>query len=308
MTGELPKYRAPSARRDVLAGMTVAALAIPSAMAYGEVAGLSPVNGLYAVLVPMVAYMFLGSSRQLVIGPDGSVSTLVGAAVLGWRSRAAAGATELAGMLALLVGAIFALAWTLRLGWIADYFSRPVLIGYIHGVAVILVCGQLGKLLGLSIDAREPLPQLWEIAQDLGDVSGTTVVVSVVSLVSLYVLRRFTPRAALGADRRRRVDRDLVVARPRGPRRRGRRLDPVGPARPRPCRRRRSATSCSSCPPRSGSSSSRSPTRSSPRGRSPGSTTRTCAPRRSCSRWAPRTPRPGSRRASRSARAARARR
>jgi MFS superfamily sulfate permease-like transporter len=67
-----------------------------------------------------------------------------------------------------------------------------VLIGYIHGVAVILVCGQLGKLLGLSIDAREPLPQLWEIVQDLGDVSGTTVVVSVVSLASLYVLRRFT--------------------------------------------------------------------------------------------------------------------
>ena len=68
-------------------------------------------------------------------------------------------------MLALLVAACFALAWVLRLGWIADYFSRPVLVGYIHGVAVVLVIGQLGKLLGLSIDARDPLPQLWEVMQ-----------------------------------------------------------------------------------------------------------------------------------------------
>ena len=119
-------------------------------------------------------------------------------------------------MLALLVAACFVLAWMLRLGWIADYFSRPVLIGYIHGVAVILVFGQLGKLLGLSIDAREPLPQLWEIAQELGDVSGTTVVVSVVSLASLFVLRGSCAEAARGADRRRRGDRALVVARPRG--------------------------------------------------------------------------------------------
>ena len=78
-------------------------------------------------------------------------------------------------MLALLVAACFALAWLLRLGWIADYFSRPVLVGYIHGVAVILVIGQLGKLLGLSIDARDPLPQLWEVVRELGSVSGATV-------------------------------------------------------------------------------------------------------------------------------------
>jgi sulfate permease, SulP family len=75
VTGQLPGYRAPSARRDLVAGVTVAALAIPSAMAYAEVAGLSPVNGLYALLLPTVAYVLLGSSRQLVIGPEGSIST-----------------------------------------------------------------------------------------------------------------------------------------------------------------------------------------------------------------------------------------
>ncbi len=82
VTAELPAYRGSSARRDAIAGVTVAALAIPSAMAYAEVAGISPVNGLYALLLPVVVYALLGSSRQLSIGPEGSISTLVAAAIL----------------------------------------------------------------------------------------------------------------------------------------------------------------------------------------------------------------------------------
>jgi sulfate permease, SulP family len=82
VAGEVPQYRLGSARRDLLAGVTVTALALPSAMAYGELAGLSPVNGLYALLGPTLAYVLLGSSRRLVIGPEGSVSTLVAASVV----------------------------------------------------------------------------------------------------------------------------------------------------------------------------------------------------------------------------------
>jgi sulfate permease, SulP family len=97
-------------------------------------------------------------------------------------------------MLALLVAACFALARLLRLGWIADYFSRPVLLGYIHGVAVVLVIGQLGKLLGLSIDARKPLSQLWEVVRELGSVSGVTLAVAAVALGVLLALRYVMPR------------------------------------------------------------------------------------------------------------------
>jgi sulfate permease, SulP family len=194
VAGELSRYRAPTARRDLVAGVTVAALAIPSAMAYAEVAGLSPVNGLYALLLPTVAYVVLGSSRQLVVGPEGSISTLVAAAILSLAVAGSADAAELAAMLALLVAACFALAWVLRLGWIADYFSRPVLVGYIHGVAVILVIGQLGKLLGLSIDARDPLPQLWEVVRELGTVNGATIVLGAVALAILLMLRFVMPR------------------------------------------------------------------------------------------------------------------
>jgi sulfate permease, SulP family len=93
---EVPRYRIPSARRDLVAGLTVAALALPSAMAYGQLAGLSPVNGLYALLLPTVAYVLLGSSRRLIIGPEGSVSTLVAAAVLPLAAAGSDKAVELA--------------------------------------------------------------------------------------------------------------------------------------------------------------------------------------------------------------------
>jgi high affinity sulfate transporter 1 len=194
VSAELPRYRFATARWDALAGLTVAALAIPSAMAYAEVAGVSPVNGLYALLLPAVAYALLGSSRQLSIGPEGSLATLVAVAVLPLAVAGSADAAGLAAMLALLVALCFAAAWVLRLGWIADYFSRPVLVGYIHGVAFVLVVGQLGKLLGVSIDATKPLAQLWEAITELGSASGATVAVSFVSLAALLALRRLMPR------------------------------------------------------------------------------------------------------------------
>jgi SulP family sulfate permease len=97
-------------------------------------------------------------------------------------------------MLALLVAGAFLLARVVRLGWIADYFSRAVLIGYIHGVAVVLVCGQLGKLLGLDVDAQDPLPQLVEVTRELPGLSGATVTVGATCLALLLVLRWQMPK------------------------------------------------------------------------------------------------------------------
>jgi high affinity sulfate transporter 1 len=163
-------------------------------MAYAEVAGLSPVQGLYTLLLPTVLYTFLGSSRQLIVGPEGSIAALVGAAILPLAVAGSAAAAELAAMLALMVAAAFLLAWALRLGWIADYFSRAVLVGYIHGVVVVLVCGQLGKLLGVDVEARDPIPQVVEVLQELGDVSGSTILVGGVALGVLLAARVYLPR------------------------------------------------------------------------------------------------------------------
>jgi sulfate permease, SulP family len=187
-------YRLPRAQRDGVAALTVAALAIPSAMAYAELAGLSAVVGLYALLAPTVAYALLGSSRQLVIGPEGSISALVGVSVLGLAAAGSPQAAELAAVLALLVAACFLIARAARLGWIADYLSQPVLIGYIHGVAIVLILSQLEKLLGLDVEAVDPLPGLLEAAQEIGDVNWPTVAVGVAALAVLLPLRFLAPR------------------------------------------------------------------------------------------------------------------
>ncbi len=189
----VPSYRGGTLRRDLLAGATVAALAVPAALAYSEIAGLSPVIGLYSLLLPAVAYTLLGSSRQLIVGPEGAIAALVGAALIPMVADPEQRAS-LAALLALLVGGVFFGAWVARLGWIADYFSRPVLIGYLHGVAVVLIVGQFGKMLGLSIDAETPPGQLIEVIREITDLSWSTLAVGLVSLALLLLARRLSPK------------------------------------------------------------------------------------------------------------------
>jgi high affinity sulfate transporter 1 len=190
----MPGYPKRNGRHDVIAGVTVAALAIPSAMAYAELAGLSPVAGLYALLLPAVAYAFLGSSRQVVVGPEGALSLLVAVSVAPLAAGNASTYAALAAMLGLLVGAIAVVGRVIRLGWVADYFSRSVLVGYLHGVAVVLVCGQLGKLFGVPIAAEDPLPQLKEFFSELDQIHGLTVLVGALSIGVLLLLKWRMPK------------------------------------------------------------------------------------------------------------------
>jgi SulP family sulfate permease len=194
VTGELPGYRGRRFRGDLVAGLTVAALAVPSAMAYAELAGLSPVAGLYALLVPASVYTFLGSSRRLVVGPEGSISALVAAAVIPLAVDGPERYASLAALLAILVGGVYLLARIVRLGWVADYFSRAVLLGYIHGVAVVLIVGQLGRLFGLDIEARSPIPQLVEFVGEIAESSAATIGVGLGCLFLLLLLPRLGRR------------------------------------------------------------------------------------------------------------------
>jgi len=191
---QLPGYRGSILRRDLLAGLTVAALALPAAMAYAELAGLSPVAGLYSLLLPTVAYTVLGSSRQLIVGPEGSIAALTATALVPLAADEPGRYASLAALLALLVGACFLVARAVRLGWVADYFSRAVLIGYLHGVAAVLIIGQLAKLLGLDVDAQDPLGKLVEVAGKVSGLHGTTLAVGGLCLVSLLLLRWRIPK------------------------------------------------------------------------------------------------------------------
>ncbi len=186
-------YRGKTLGRDALAAITVAALALPAAMAYAELAGLPPVVGLYTLLLPAVAYAVIGSSRQLIVGPEGAIAAMVGAALIPMSPDPTERAS-LAALLALLVGAAYLAALVIRLGWIADYLSRPVLIGYMQGVAVVMIVGQLGKLLGLSISAETPPAQVIEAIRELDQVSGATLAVGLICLALLLLARWLVPK------------------------------------------------------------------------------------------------------------------
>jgi len=186
-------YRRQTLGRDALAGVTVAALALPAGMAYAELAGLSPVNGLYALLLPAVAYAVLGSARMLIVGPEGAIAAMVGAALIPMTQDPGERAS-LAALLALLVGAAYLAALLARLGWIADYLSLPVLIGYIHGVALVMIVSQVPKLVGLDISAESPPGQVVEVVQEISQLNPATAVVGGSCLVVLLLARWLVPK------------------------------------------------------------------------------------------------------------------
>jgi sulfate permease, SulP family len=194
LTTSLKGYSGDRLRVDATAGLTVAALALPSGMAYAELAGLPVTAGLYALLLPVLFYAFLGATRRGVIGPEGAVALLVATAL---APLAAAGSPEyvaLAAALAIAVGLVFIAASLLRLGWIADYFSQSVLVGYITGVALLMAIGQLSKLTGVSSDVEGDVKEAIDIILHLGEANPWTIGVSVLSLALLVVLHRIAPR------------------------------------------------------------------------------------------------------------------
>lgn len=190
----LSGYSGDRLRTDTLAGVTVAALALPSAMAFAELAGAPVSAGLYALLLPVIAYALFGSATRVVVGPEGTIALLVATALTPLAATGSAEYAALAAMLALLVGLVFFAARLLRLGWVADYFSQAVLVGYVTGVAVVLILGQLGKLFGLSSDEDGAIREAADILRHLGDANPATVVVSAASLGFLVVAARINKR------------------------------------------------------------------------------------------------------------------
>ncbi|MCF6386316.1 sulfate permease [Mycobacterium sp. MBM] len=189
---DLRHYRRAWLRGDVIAGLTVSAYLIPQVMAYATLAGLPPVAGLWAALAPMAVYAIVGSSSQLSVGPESTTALMTAAALaplaIGDPSRYAV----LAAALAVLVGIVCLLAGVCRLGFLAEMLSRPVLIGYMTGVAVVMIGSQLGKVTGVEVDGEEFIPQIRSFAAHIGEVNWPTLAMSVTVLVLLFVLfRRF---------------------------------------------------------------------------------------------------------------------
>src|SRR5215475_2386504 len=146
-------------RRDVIAGVALAALLVPQGLAYAGLAGLPPIAGLYATLVPLVVYFLLGPSQILIISPDSAVCPLVAAAIVPLAASGdAAQRIEFAGMLAILVGLIMLAGGAARFGFITELLSVPVRLGYLAGIAATVLVAQLPKLFGFSAQAENFIP------------------------------------------------------------------------------------------------------------------------------------------------------
>ena len=191
-------YRLGWLRQDLVAGLVLTTLLVPQGMAYAELAGLPPITGLYTTILSLLGYAVFGPSRVLVLGPDSALGPMIAATVLplvaanGDPERAVAYAS----LLALMVGGFTVLAGLFKLGFVAELLSKPTQIGYMNGLALTIVVGQLAKLFGFSVDADDLVDEVAGFARGVadGDTVGAALAVGVASLVLILVFQRVLPR------------------------------------------------------------------------------------------------------------------
>jgi high affinity sulfate transporter 1 len=184
-----------SPRLDVVAGLITAAVVIPKAMAYATVAGLPVQVGLYTTLVPMAVYALLGSSRVLSVSTTTTVAILTGASLSQFASSGdSAALSKTLATLTLLVGLILAAAWILRLGFVANFISEPVLVGFKAGIGVVIVAEQIPKLLGFHVPKGSFFQKLVSIFQNLPQSNAATIAVSLATLAALVAFERLGPK------------------------------------------------------------------------------------------------------------------
>ena len=190
----LPKYKRKLLRFDIIAGLTLAAFAIPDAMAFASLAGLPPEFGLYATIVALLAYFLFGTSRQTSVGPSSSeailVATVIGVIAVGDPARY----ISLAALAALMVGVIAIIAWVLRLGFLVNLISGPVLKGFMVGMGIVIIVNQLPKLLGITGAPTDFLAKIFFMLQHLGDANLYVVAIGIGGIILVLALERKFPK------------------------------------------------------------------------------------------------------------------
>ena len=192
----LRHYRREWLRGDLVAGFAVTALMIPHGMAYAELAGVPAVTGLYTTITAVLAYAVFGPSRILLLGPDSSLAPLIAVAIVVVGSNGEpADAIAIASVLALMTGLFCVLAGLSRLGSIAELLSRPVQLGYLNGLAIVMVLSQIAKLAGFSADSDQPLRQFGDFIAGCADglVNTNALLLGLAALVTIVVLVRVSP-------------------------------------------------------------------------------------------------------------------
>lgn len=180
---------------DIAAGLTLTGILVPAGMAYAEASGLPAITGLYATIVPLIAYALVGPSRLLMLGPDSSLVPLVLVALAPFAALAPAAVVPAAALLALLVGALVAFGGIARLGFLADLLSSPARTGFLAGIAVIILVSQLPRLLGFPVDGDGPIERIPQIAAGIADgqVQLPALAVGLAVLVAIVAIRARRP-------------------------------------------------------------------------------------------------------------------
>ncbi len=186
-------YRLGWLRSDLVAGLVLTAVLVPVGMGYAEAAGLPAIYGLYATIVPLIAYAIFGPSRILVLGPDSSLAAMIYAVIVPLAAGDPARTVALAGMLAIITGLLCILAGVARLGFITELLSKPIRYGYMNGIALTVLVGQLPKLFGFSVDANGVLEESVAFIQGLlaGKTNPVTLMVGAATLIFILATRRF---------------------------------------------------------------------------------------------------------------------
>ena len=179
---------------EVLAGLTLAALAIPEVMGYANIAGMPVITGLYTLVLPLMIFAIFGSSRHLVVGADSATAAVMFAGLTGLATAGSPQYIALAGLLALMAGCLMILARVLRLGFIANFLSRTVLIGFLTGVGIQVALGQFDGMLGISGISGKTIPKFVDTMKALDETSMTTLAVSVGVIATILIFKKVSPR------------------------------------------------------------------------------------------------------------------
>ncbi len=194
----LPSFRRDWLTRDIVAGVVLTTLLVPQGMAYAELAGLPPITGLYTSITCLLGYAVFGPSRILVLGPDSSLGPMIAATILPLAGAEgnAGRAVELASLLAIMVAAIMIVAAVAKLGFIADLISKPTMIGYLNGLALTILVGQLPKLFGFKVEGEGLIAELTGFVRGLarGEATAAAAAVGIAGIAVILVLQRWLPK------------------------------------------------------------------------------------------------------------------
>lgn len=179
---------------DLRGGLSVAAVAIPTGIAYAQLVGVPPVVGLYASIIPPVAYAFFGSSRQLIVGPDSATCAMLAAAVIPLAAGDPTRTTSLTVVLTLMVALMSIVAGLARIGFIANFLSKPILTGFLNGIALSIIIGQMGKLLGFPLQPGGFFRQVYYLVTHLQLTHLATAILGLSVFALLRLMKRFVPR------------------------------------------------------------------------------------------------------------------